>query len=153
MKHVAFSLLPVFALSLTLGFSAEDSTEASPAKKKEKKKTNWEEIDTTEFAGKLESASAAGEKWAGAPETIIIEYAGPLITESGEKMAQRRTIGIRSKGEGVPKKIKVTLTDDGLFDDETKKISIRFHLKRGKKDGSWKLLKAGRATEKWAPPA
>ena len=39
------------------------------------------------------------------------------------------------------------------FDDETKKITTRLYLKRGKKDGAWKLLKVERAMEKWAPPA
>ncbi|MAS96728.1 MAG: hypothetical protein CMO55_26350 [Verrucomicrobiales bacterium] len=146
MKHVALPL--ALLLSFTIGFSADEQTES-----KKKKKPDFTEVDASEFSQKLDAASTEGEKWANAPETIIVEYVGPFITESGEKMGQRRSIGIRTKGEGVPKRLRVTLTDDGLFDDETKKITTRLYLKRGKKDGAWKLLKVERAMEKWAPPA
>lgn len=155
MRHTFLPLFMTGAMLFTSSLpAAEEKTDTAPAetaKKEKKKKLNWEEVDASEFGAKLDAAS--GEKWAASPESIVLEYAGPFITDSGEKMSQRRSISIRTKGEGIPKKLKITLTDDGLFDDSVKKSSVRLELKRNKKDGSWKLLKAYRATEKWAPPA
>ena len=146
MKYLlTLALVPILSFSASLLTAEEETAET-------KKNKAWETIDSAEFAEKLDAATAAGEKWAEAPESIGLEFAGPFITESGEKMGQRRTIGIRSKGEGVPGKLSVTLIDDGLFDDSIKKQSSRLVLKR-KENGDWKLVKILRRSEKWAPPA
>ncbi|MEZ5301645.1 MAG: hypothetical protein R3F11_13485 [Verrucomicrobiales bacterium] len=151
------SILPLLAASaaLCLGFNAAapaaDEAEAPKPAAPEKKAIEWEEIIATPFAEKLAMAAAAGEKWAASPESIILEFAGPFISKEGEKAAQSRTIRISTKGEGIPKTLSVILTDDGLFDDETKTRRTKLALTRGE-DGRWALRKAFRSSEKWPKP-
>ena len=115
---------------------------------KEKPVIEWEEIESSELAAKLKMGSETGEKWTANPESIALEFGGPLISKSGEKMAQSRVIRIHTKGEGVPKILNVILIDDGLFDDQVKTMRHRFALTRSE-DGKWTLRKAFRSSENW----
>jgi hypothetical protein len=118
-----------------------EETEKKPA-------IDWEEIDSSELAAKLEKGTAAGDTWTANPESIALEFGGPFISESGEKMAQSRIIRIYTKGEGVPKVLNVILIDEGLFDDQVKTMRHRFALTRGE-DGKWTLRKVFRSSETW----
>jgi len=143
-------LLLALALSTiaAISFAQEDSTKKEPSAKPKKTEIEWKEIDAAKFADKLTKAAAAGEKWTKNPESIILEYAGPFITESGEKIASNRNIRIYTKGEEVPKFLSVVLIDDGLFDDSIKTQRTRLALARNE-DGTWKLHKAYQANVKW----
>ena len=118
---------------------------------KKKLAIDWKEIEATEFASKLATATAAGEKWTKSPESIILEYVGPFISKEGEKAAASRSIRIFTKGDELPKILNVILVDDGLLDDSVKTQRTRLALSR-QDDGSWKLRKAFRSQEKWPKP-
>ena len=140
---IAIASLPA-ALCLTL--FADDKKEEKP-----KNAIEWTETDAKEFTAKLEKASAAGEKWAKTPESIMLEYAGPFVTDSGEKVAATRNLRIWTKGEGLPKTLNVVLIDDGLFDDQIKSERHRLALSR-QEDGKWKLHKAFESHQNWPKP-
>ncbi len=144
MKIHAFS--PILFVLLALPLQAQESDRASA----EKPAITWESIDASEFAAKLEKANAAGEGWAANPETILVQFAGPFVTKGGEKMGQSRTIRLISKGEGI-KTLNAILIDDGLFDDSTKTARLRLVLARTG-EGTWKLRKVFRSSEKWPRP-
>ena len=145
MNHYLTSLFCVCVFAFPLTVKAED------AEKPDKPAIAWEEVDVAEFAAKVDKANAAGEKWTASPESIILEYAGPFVSKSGEKASQTRTIRINSKGEGLAKVLMVVLIDDGLFDDSIKTDRKRLALARGE-DGKWKVRKAFRSWVKWPKP-
>ena len=137
--------LAAFALAVSLqALSAQDA----PAKAS---KIDWKETEAPDFAAKLDKASAAGEKWAQSPESIILEYVGPFISKEGEKAAAKRSIRIFTKGDELPKTLNVVLIDDGLLDDSIKTAQTRLALAR-QEDGTWKLRKAYKAQVKWPKP-
>ena len=144
MNHYLTSLFCICILALPLSSKGEETEKPKPA-------IAWEEVDATEFAAKVDKAVATGEKWTANPESIILEYVGPFIQDSGEKAGQSRTIRINAKGEDLPKVLMVVLIDDGLFDDSTKTIRNRLGLTRTA-DGKWKVRKAFRSLEKWPKP-
>ena len=148
MKTLPIALLTT--VILCLGSNAQDTEKNAPAKDK-KPALEWQETEAGEFAKKLEAASAAGEKWAKSPESIILEFVGPFVSPDGEKAAANRNIRIFTKGEELPKVLNVVLVDDGLFDDSIKTRAIRLALAR-QEDGSWKLRKAYEAQVKWPKP-
>ena len=143
---ILLSSITLAVLALTPSFLHSAEAER-PAKKRT---IEWNEIDATEFSARLDQATASGEKWAANPETIIVEFAGPFVAESGEKMGQSRTIRLISKGEDL-KTLSAVLSDDGLFDDSTKTARLRLVLTRTTQ-GAWKLRKAFQSSEKWSKP-
>ncbi|MDF1824313.1 MAG: hypothetical protein P1U68_06705 [Verrucomicrobiales bacterium] len=111
---------------------------------------NEEPVDPASFNAKIAEAVNAGKEWTADPSQIAAHLIGPWVAQGKESGSLGWKISATINGEELSSGVDVTVTEDGLLDDATRRIDHRFTF--ALVNGSWSVTKASVKYHNARPP-